>query len=257
MRRVFLILIALAAVAFGAQAAYGERVKQGDLLLSFDVGFAPQRLPRDRLAPITVDLSGSVKMAGGEQPPQLRSILLELNSYGRIDTRGLPVCPRGQLEATSTEIALERCREALVGHGRFGASVDFPDREPFPVEGKMLAFNGRSGGKPTIFLHIYGVNPVKATIVLAFKITREHGTFGTRLFTKIPKIASDLGYVTSISLAFGRTYRHAGERHSFISARCATFAGFPGAVFPLARGAFTFANGQHLSTTLIRRCRVR
>lgn len=257
MRRLVLILVVLAALPLGVEVARGERVKQGDLLLSFDVGFEPQRLPRDRLAPVTVDLRGSVDTASGDQPPQLRSIRIAVNSYGQLDTRGLPVCPRGQLEAASTEVALDRCRKARVGHGRFKASVDFEGREPFPVEGRILAFNGRSEGRSTIFLHIYGSNPVKATIVLEFKVSHRRGLYGTVLSAQIPKIASDLGYVTGISLTFGRIYRHAGEGHSFISARCAAPDGFPGAVFPLARGTFTFANQQQLSTTLTRHCQVR
>jgi hypothetical protein len=256
MRRIVLIFLLLAAAILAVGVAHGERLKRGDLLLSFDVDFSPHALPRDRPAPVTVDLSGSVKTFSGEHPPQLRSILLDVNRYGQLYTRGLPVCPRGQLESTSTEVALEHCRDALVGHGRFQASVDFPDREPFPVEGKMLAFNGRAGGRPTIFMHIYGSNPVKATIVLKFKITHQRGAFGTVLFARIPEIASDLGYVTNISLTFGRKYRHEGKQRSFISARCAAPDGFPGAVFPLARGTFTFSNNQRLTMTLTRDCRV-
>ena len=255
MRRNLLIFTLLALTVLGAGIAYGEKVKQGDLLLSFNVGFSPHALPRDRLAPVTVDLSGSVQTPGVDNPPQLRSIQLDINRYGQLSTRGLPACPRGQLEATSTEAALERCRDALVGNGRFKANVDFADREPFPVEGRMLAFNGNSGGRPTIFLHIYGDNPVKATIVLKFKITHQPGEFGTVLSAKIPEIASNLGYVTNISLTFGRKYRYEGKQRSFISARCAAPQGFPGAVFPLARGTFTFSNNQRLALTLTRNCR--
>ncbi|MEX2107662.1 MAG: hypothetical protein WD827_02095 [Solirubrobacterales bacterium] len=257
MRRIALILVLLAAVPLGADLAHGERTKQGDLYLSFNVGFSPHALPRDRLAPVTVDLSGSVQTASGEDPPQLRSIMLEVNRYGQLTTQGLPVCPRGELESTSPEVALERCRNALVGHGQFKATVDFPDRDPFPVKGKMLAFNSRAQGLPTILVHVHGSTPVSATIVLRFKITQKPGRFGTVLSAKIPKIAADLGSVTGISLTFGRKYRHEGEKRSFISARCAAPSGFPGATFSLAKGTFTFANEQQLAITLRRNCSVR
>jgi hypothetical protein len=213
MRRIVLIFLLLAAAILGVGVAHGERLKRGDLLLSFDVDFSPHALPRDRPAPVTVDLNGSVQTSSGEHPPQLQSILLDVNRYGQLDTRGLPVCPRGQLEATSSEVALEHCRDALVGHGRF-------------------------------------------TIVLKFKITHQRGVFGTVLFARIPAIASNLGYVTDISLTFGRMYRYKGKQRSFISARCAAPDGFPGAIFPLARGTFTFSNDQRLSLTLTRDCRV-
>ena len=257
MRRIVLILVLLAAVPLGAGIAYGERVKRGDLLLSFNVGFTPHALPREQPAPVIVDLKGTVHTSSGEDPPQLRSISLDVNRYGQFYTRGLPVCPRGQLESTTTEVALERCRSALVGRGSFGATVDFADHDPFPVGGKILAFNGRSGGRPIILMHIYGENPVKATIVLKFKITHQPGIFGTVLSAKIPIIASDLGSVTKISLTFGRKYRHEGKERSFISARCAAPEGFPGAPFPLAKGTFVFANDQKVTMTLTRNCRVR
>lgn len=258
MRRIALIFMLLVTAAIGIGVAHGERVKRGDLLLSFNANFAPQALPRDRLAPVRVDLAGTVKTSSGAHPPQLRSITLDVNRAGKLDTRGLPTCQPGQLESTSTQVALDRCQGALVGHGLFKASVDFANNDPFPVEGEILAFNSRSKGRPTILMHVYGTNPVKATVVLTFKITHnKSGTFGTTLFTRIPKIASDLGYVTNIELSFGRKYRHNGEQRSFISARCAAPKGFRGAPFPLARGAFTFANDQRLTITLTRECDVR
>jgi hypothetical protein len=71
---------------------------------------------------------------------------------------------------------------------------------------------------------------------------------------RIPKIASELGFVTAVDLTFGRNYTYGGKRHSFLSAQCAAPLGFPGAVFTFARGSFTFANGQRLSTALARNC---
>src|SRR5262249_42265060 len=71
------------------------------------------------------------------------------------------------------------------------------------------------------------------------------------------EIASDLGYVTDISLKFDRQYQYGGRPRSFLSARCAAPAGFGGGPFAFARGRFKFANGQRLSTTLTRVCQVR
>lgn len=258
MRRLALTSALLATALLGGGIARGELVQRGDLRLAFDGGFAPNALPRERAAPVTVSLSGSVATTDGSRPPQLRLISIAINRYGRLSTRGLPTCPPGQLEQTSTRTALSRCRGALVGHGHFGANIDFPDRTPFPVEGRIVAFNSRSHGRPAILLHIYGWSPVQATIVLTFKITHPRsGDFGTVLSTRIPRIASDLGYVTDIDLTFGRRYRFEGRRRSFLSARCAAPAGFPGAIFAFAKGSFSFANGQRLTTTLARDCRVR
>ena len=250
--------IALVAALLGAGVAHGESVQQGRLRVDFNAGFAPHALPRDRPAPVRVSLDGSVATADGSRPPQLRRISIALNRYGRLTTRGLPTCAPGELESTSSATALRRCRGALVGRGRFGANIAFPDLAPFPVEGNVLAFNSRARGRPAILVHIYGSRPVTASLVLSFKIShRRRGAFGTVLSTRIPKVASDVGYVTDVSLSFGRRYRVGGERLSFLSARCAAPAGFPGALFPFARGNFVFANGQRLTTTVVRDCSVR
>jgi hypothetical protein len=255
MRRVLLTVTAV--VLLGAGLARAELVQRGDLRLDFDGRFAPKVLPRDRDAPVIVLIGGSVTSVNGGRPPELRRISIAVNRYSKVYTRGLPRCEPGVLQSTSTEEALETCRGALVGRGHFGATVDF-SKDKFPVEGRILAFNTGTQRRPGLLLHIYGTDPVKVTIVLRFVITRPpKGDFGTVFTARIPQIASDLGYVTDLSLRFDRQYRYRGEPRSFLSARCAAPPGFGGGPFAFARGRFDFANGQRLSTTLTRVCRVR
>jgi hypothetical protein len=257
MKRVAVIGL-LAAVLSGAAIAHGEIAGDGGLFVSFNGGFTPRSLPRDRDAAVTVNLNTSIKTADGSRPPQLREISFEVNRYGRISTRGLPVCRPSLLESTGPATALDRCKPALVGSGQFIANVEFPNRAPFTVHGQMLAFNGRTRGKPAILLHIHGSNPVELTVVLSFLIRHpSHGKFGTVLTTRIPRLASDLGYVTDVSLVFRRKYRFRGKEYSFLSARCAAPAGFPGAIFSFTRGTFNFAGGKQITTTLTRDCTVR
>lgn len=251
---VTLMLLASLAVA----AARAEVIQQGSLRVSFDAELLPRELPRERLAPVTVSLGGSVRTSDGSRPPQLREMTVAVNRAGRISVRGLPTCAAQEIQQTSTEAALDRCRQALVGRGHFAANVNFPDAPLIPARGQLLAFNSRVRGKPAMLLHLYGSSPVRAAFVLPFTISyRRQGNFGTVFSTKIPELASDLGYVTEIAMTIGRRYRFAGEQRSFISASCAAPAGFPGAIFQLARASFAFANGQRLSTGLARDCRVR
>lgn len=258
MRRLAVIGLLFATASFGAAAARGEISGDDGLFVSFGGGFTPRSLPRDRDVPVTVRLNTSIKTADGTRPPQLRRISFEVNRYGRISTVGLPACPPGLLESTDPPTAMARCRGALVGRGQFAANVEFPNRAPFPVHGQMLAFNGVARGRPVILLHIHGSQPVEVTVVLTFSIRHPaRGKFGTVLSTKIPRLASDLGYVTDVSLVFKRRYRHRGEEHSFLSARCAAPSGFPGAIFSFTRGTFTFADGKRIATTLTRDCTVR
>lgn len=258
MGRLGFISVLLATVLFSAAVAHAEVFGGNGLFISFGGGFTPRTLPRDRDVPVTVNLETAIKTTDGSRPPQLRRISFAVNRYGQITTKGLPACRPALLESTDPQVALARCRSALVGSGHFGANVEFPNREPFAVEGRMLAFNGRSHGRPAILLHIYGSDPVKITVILTFTIRHPaRGNFGTVLSAKIPRLAADLGYVTDVSLTFNRRYRYRGKQYSFLSARCAAPAGFPGAIFSFTRGTFAFADGKQIVTTLTRDCLVR
>lgn len=258
MRRLVLIAMAFATVLIGGGIARGEVSGDAQLRVSFGGHFVPKALPRDRDVPVRVNLSGAIRTPEGIRPPELRQITIAVNRYGRVDTRGLPTCPAGEIESTDSQAALARCRSALVGSGTIGAILESPSLKPFAVEGRVLAFSANVGGRRAILLHIHASSPVAATVVLVFKIRHPaQGKFGTVLTTRIPRIASDLGYVTDFSLGFGRTFRAGGERRSLISARCAAPAGFPGAIFTFARGVFSFAGGKQVTTTLARDCVVR
>jgi hypothetical protein len=256
-RQITAAALALTALAC-AGTAQGELVQEGNLRVSFSGSLLPRALPRSRPAPVTVRLSGQVGTVDGSRPPQLRKISIAVNRAGQVSMAGLPTCTAPVLQQTSTEAALALCRPALVGHGHFAVNVDLPNTSLIPAHGQVLVFNTRSGGRSGLLLHLYGSSPVRATFVLPFEVSRHsQGRFGTVFSTKIPRIASDLGYVTDLDLTIGRRYRYAGKRRSFLSASCAAPAGFPGAIFELARGTFTFSGGQRLITSLESNCKVR
>lgn len=258
-RRLAIPIALLLATLLSAGVAQGELAQSDGLRVAFDGSFTPHALPRDRPVPVTVHIKGSIGTANGSRPPQLRRIAFAINRHGRLFTRGLPTCPTGLLQSTTTQAALARCRPALIGRGSFGADVAFPTLSLIPVRGRLLAFNGRDAGKPAILLHLYVSNPAQVTFILPFKATggQGAGTFGTVLTSRIPKIAGDLGYITDIDLKIGRKYSYLGRPRSLFSASCAAPAGFPGAIFDFAKGSFYFANGQQITTTLTRNCQVR
>jgi len=242
----------------GAAVARAEIFGGNGLYIKFGGGFAPRTLPRNRDVPVTVRLHTAIKTSDGSAPPRLREISFGVNRYGRITTKGLPVCHASELESTDSATALKRCKGALVGHGGFDANLEFHGGEPAPVHGRMLAFNGRAHGHSTVLLHVYASKPANVTIVLSFDVRHpKRGKFGTELSTDVPRLASDLGYVTDVSLVFQRRYRYRGKSYSFLSARCAAPAGFPGAIFSFTRGTFSFTGGKRIVTTLARTCTVR
>lgn len=258
MRRIAIPTIFTVAALLSAGLANAEFSQTGNLRLSFGGRIAPKSLPRTNTAPVTVRISGAIGTADGGRPPQLNKVAIAFNRYGSVSTEGLPTCDASELEQTTSDTARERCGAALVGQGKFKANVDFSGHEPVAVSGDMLAFNAKKAGKPALLLHVYGSHPVQLAFVLTFRIIHvKKGTFGTIFVAHIPNIASQLGYVTNVNLTFGRRYTYEGQQRSFLSAKCAAPSGFPGAIFTLARGNFSFSNGQHISTSLARNCWVR
>jgi hypothetical protein len=239
-------------------AAARQFVQQGTLRVAFEAQLLPHALPRERNAPVTVQVSGAIRTTDGSTPPQLREISIAMNRAGIVSTKGLPSCQAPELQQTSTEAALGVCRSALVGRGHFAANVDFPGAPVFPARGTVLVFNSSTKNRPGLLLHLYGSSPVRAAFVLPFKITRNtKGKFGTIFSTHIPRLASDKGYVTDIDLTIGRKYRYQGNQRSFISASCAAPAGFTSIPYELAKATFTFAGNQKLTSRLPGDCKVR
>lgn len=248
---------ALAVALVFASLARAELVEHGDLFVSFKGGLNPAALPRDSLAPIEVSVDGTVRTLSGENPPALRRIVIALNSGGVLDARGLPRCRRNQIESSSSDAALAECRDALVGSGVYLAKTAFPEQGAFPSDGKILAFNAVVAGRPAILAHVYGTEPVPITRIVTFEIRRRGGTYGTVLSGDLPVSVNRYGYVKRIALTLFRRYEYRGQQRSYLSAACPAPSGFPGAVFPFARAAMTFADGRTLSSTLTRTCRVR
>jgi hypothetical protein len=245
------------ALLIGAAFARAELTAEGDLFVKFSGGIAPNALPRHQLAPIAIGVAGTVRTLNGDRPPALRSLTIGLHQGGHLDTHGLPVCHKEEINPGSSAKALEVCGDALVGEGRFAARTAFPEQETFPAHGRILAFNSISNGRPTILAHIYGANPVPITRVIVFHIHRHPGEmFDTTLNGSLPVAVNRYGYVKKISLYLFRLFTYNGQTHSYLSAACAAPPGFTGAVFPFARASMTFEDGRTLSSSLTRTCRV-
>jgi len=233
------------------------RVQRGPVQVSVEGKLTPRALPRHGRAPVGIALAVKIVGTGKGSPPQLRRIAIEINRNGRFDTGGLPSCRLPQIEPSTTNGALAACRGALVGEGHFAANIKLPQQSPFPSSGKVLAFNGRVHGKPAILAHIYGTQPAPTSYVLPFMIRSKHGTYGNVLEASLPQATGNWGYVTGLRMNLHRTFRRGGARRSYLSAGCPAPAGFPAAVFPLARTKFSFAGGMSLAATLERNCRAR
>ena len=257
MRKRAALVTALAfACLLVAAIAHAELVERGNLFVKFDGGIAPSALPRQAKAPISVRVDGTVRVLSGERPPALRHIAIAINRGGVLDTRGLPTCRRSQIEPATSLQALEACRSALVGEGRYVGALALPEQDRFPLQGRILAFNAVINGRRAILAHVYGSEPVPNSRIIVFHIRSESGTFGTVFDAALPARLNRSGYLKKISLQLRRTFTYRGRKHSYLSAACAAPAGFSGAVFPFSRVSMTFADGRKLASTLIRSCKV-
>jgi hypothetical protein len=255
-KRVVAITALATTCLFAASIASAELVERGDLFVKFQGGISPAALPRHGRAPISVLVDGTVKTLSGEQPPALRHIAIAINRGGIIDTQGLPTCRRSQLEPATSQQALEACRPALVGEGRYVGALALPEQTSFPLQGRVLAFNAVVDGQRAILAHVYGGEPVPNSRIIVFHIRKSHGTFGMIFSAALPAYLNRNGYLKKISLNLRRTYVYRGRKHSYLSAACAAPSGFTSAVFPFSRISMTFADGRKLASTLIRSCRV-
>jgi len=251
--------IALALLALGAASfASAEVAQKGTLRLSVTGRISPKKLPRKGSAPIAVSVGWRIKTTDGSAPPTLKTLGIEINRNGLLDSAGLPSCPYAKIQPASTSRALASCRPALVGRGHFSALVGLKGQEPYVSRGQMLVFNGESHGKPILLGQIYSARPFASSFVIPFRVDRlAHGTYGTTLDATLPASLRAWGNLTEVEMRLSRKFSYRGARRSFLSAGCPAPKGFPGAVFPLARTAFAFAGGTSLTSTLTDNCEVR
>jgi hypothetical protein len=247
-----LVVATTVVVLAAAASAFAFEIRAGDLIIVGDGGFAPKSLPRDHDAPITLHGGGKISTVSGALPPILKTITLEFDRHGSVQTLGLPVCSAGKIQNTTVAQARKACPGAIVGKGFGHAIVKFPDQAPIPISSPITLFNGpKKGNEPTVFAHAYTTVPVPATFVVPIVIERIHdGVYGYRTKATIPKIAGGNGIPISGSLRIGRRWTYKGKRHSYVNARCET-----GRL--QARGEFTFNDGTVLSGTVFKPCTVR
>jgi hypothetical protein len=233
-------------------------IQTGNLRVTVLAQVEPPKLPRKTPAPIAVFISGHVGTVDGAVPPQLQKMTVKVNRHGLLQSKGLPYCALPQIQPGSTERALANCGDALVGSGRFWASVVFPDQRPYPTRGRLLLFNGRVADKPVLFAHIFTTQPFASSFVVSFALKQiDQGPYGTELSTSLPQALGNWGFVDRIKLTLRRKYRYLGKELSYFNAACPALTGTQTASFPLASADFDFAGDEEIAATVVKSCRVK
>jgi hypothetical protein len=202
-------------------------------------------------------MGAKIKGEDPANPPVLERIVLEINSHGVLQSKGLARCSLGKLNSVNSTQAKKACGDALVGHGNVTSRVTLPGQGAFASNGPLLAFNGLHKGKPAIFAQVATGAPLPLTYVIVFEVSKTKGTFGTRLAATLPPIASEYGYISAFDLSLQRRYTSNGKKLSYASSGCPAPKGFDLASFPLAKASYEFSGDRTLSQTLVRECKVR
>ncbi|HEX6665191.1 MAG TPA: hypothetical protein VF081_01170 [Solirubrobacterales bacterium] len=244
-----LALVAALALSGIAGAEKPVKVRAGNLELTFNGGFTPKTLSKTKLTPIKLNVSGDIKTVDGTHPPALKEFLFETDKNGAVNVKGYPTCKSGQLQSQDTSHAEAICKSAIIGKGKTGVEIAFPEQTPIPVKSDLVVFNGgTSGGVTTFFIHAYITVPTPAAIVTTVKIKKVHnGRFGIAGLATIPKIAGGSGSPTSFNLTIDKKFTYKGKKVSVLSAKC------PDGKLQ-ARGEAVFSDGTKAKAEVIRTC---
>jgi hypothetical protein len=245
-------LLACAAIAGAAT------IQEGGLRITVLAQLIPYELPRDKPAPIAVFVAGHLENAKGGVPPQLQRLRIQVNRHGLLQSRGLALCRIPEVQPASTQRALSSCGEALIGSGRFWASIVLPDQGAYRTQGRLLIFNGRKAGHPVILAHIYTSHPFNSSFVIPFAIRRiAKGPYGTELQASLPEALGSWGYLDRIKLTLRRKYPYEGKQLSYFNAACPASEGTERTSFPLAYAEFSFAGRSPMGATVNKTCAVK
>jgi hypothetical protein len=233
-----LIAVSVAGIATGAKPV---TVEAGNLIFTFDGEFKPSKLPKNKLAPISLTASGKIATKDGSHPPALKEAIVETDKNGAINVKGLPVCKAGQLQSRDTKAAEKACNKAKIGQGNTTVEVQFPEQKPIDVQSKLLVINGGfKGGTTTLYIHAYFSAPVTGAIVTTLKIKKiNKGRYGLLTKATIPKIAGGSGSVKSFDLAI--------TKRGVLTAKC------PDGKLQ-ANATAIFSDGTKASAPIVRTC---
>jgi hypothetical protein len=249
------LLVALFAFAAVAPAA---TIQKEGLRITVLSQILPYKLPREGTAPIAVFISGHIATPSGAVPPQLQRMTIKVNRHGLLQAKGLPTCGIAEIQPGSSARAIRNCGDALVGSGRFWASIVLPDQRPYPTRGRLLVFNGKKNGRHVLYAHIFTRNPFANSFVVTFDIRRiDDGSFGTELSASLPQALGDWGFVDRIKLTLRRKYTYRGKQRSYFNAGCPALKNARTAVFPLALASFAFEQKKQVSLGVTKSCGVK
>lgn len=250
MRRVrgVVVLALIALLALIGSSASGQTVRAGNLIVTIEGGFTPQKLPKTEPTSITLSARSTIRTADGTHLPALDRLKLFFDKHTGVSTKGLPVCTTARLLNTLTAQAKKICRGAIIGSGQAGAEIAFPEQEPFFAKAPMVIFNGPPrGGHPVFIFHVHAHVPAPTTFITTAEIGRASGLYGTSVFIKVPTIVAGQGSLSFAELSIHKTWQEKGKERTLLFGTC------PSGHF-FVRGSLIFTEGFQMAGKVVRSC---
>lgn len=245
-------LVVLTGVALAmAATTQAIRLPVGNIVIVADGGFTPTTLPKHENAPIKLYGHAKFTTTDGTRPSPLRTLTIEFDKHGAVETRGLEKCTMGKLVATTTKVARKLCPDAIVGKGFGTALVELPEQRGIEASSPLTLFNGPvKHGNPTVLGHAHIDYPGPTTYVISIEIEKIHnGRYGFRTVANFPRIVNDYGSPLRGNLTIGKTWKYKGKTLSYANAHCAD-----GRL--QAHVEFGFKDGSSVQGTVFKPCKV-
>ena len=228
--------------------AFAQTVRAGRLVVTFSGGFTPHKLPANSPGAITLSARSTIGTADGSHLPALRELSLKFDKHTGVYTKGLPVCTRHRIENTTTKAAKKACGNALVGTGKAGAEIEFPEQPPFFAQAPILIFNAPpKHGNAVFIFHAYAYVPAPTTFITTAEIDKVNGRYGTDVKLKVPSIVHGQGSLSFAEVSIHRTWTYQGEERTLLYGSCPTGHFF-------VRGDLLFDNNFKMSGKVVRSC---
>jgi hypothetical protein len=176
----------------------------------------PRKLPAHELAPVGLEIHGTIAMEGGGHPVALHEVVIDVDKDVAVEANGLPACRRQLLEGRGMSAARHLCRAAIVGSGV--AHVGLASSET-TLEAPLTLFNGgTSGGETRLLVHTAIGTPNPVPVVSSVKVQRMDP--GLHTVWRIPGILGGDGSLLDFKLKVERRFIREGIERSYLSARC-------------------------------------
>jgi hypothetical protein len=209
----------LAGVVAASALAITTTVRVANLKFTVGGTPSPRTLPKKKLAPVALKVSGKIQTTDGTHPPALREAIVE-EKNAVVNAEGVPVCRGSQLEARDTKAAKRVCGRSIIGRGSAHAEISFVEQKPIKVPSPLLIFNGGAKhGRTTMYVHAFIAVPVPAAIVTTITIKKVHN--GLYAVVKVPVSRAAAGRRwTSRSRSARRSSPRSTTKHTYWAARC-------------------------------------